>query len=68
MPGLKAFFITPIRQKPNLVPIVQRADDLETNKSRGIVYEARAIDEGISHLGDHIVRDGELAQSYEHFI
>lgn len=68
MPGPKALFITPVRQEPNLVLIIQGADDLETNKSRGIVDQARAIDEGILHLGGHVVGNGELAQGYEHSI
>ena len=66
VPRLKAFFIAPVCQEPNLVLIIEGADDLEANKSRGIVDEVRAIDEGIFHLGGHVVRDGELAQSNEH--
>ena len=68
MPGLKALFITPVCQQPNLVLVVQGADDFETNKSRGSVYEVRAIDECIFHFRGGVVRDGELAQGYEHFI
>ena len=68
VPGLKALFITPVRQEPNLVLIIQGADNLETNKSRGIVYEAWAIAEGIFHLGGHVVGDGELTQGNEHLI
>ncbi len=68
VPRLKALLIAPVCQEPNLVLVIEGADNLQTNKSRGIVDEVRAIDEGIFHLGGHVVGDGELAQSNEHFI
>jgi len=66
MPSLKAFFILPESQEPNLVGIIDGADDFETNESCGFLNQVWALDEGAFHVGGHVIGDSKLAQSNEH--